>query len=74
MHLDRGIVRTYRWSDGISTRQDNHNNLNCQSSDTKDALRDSIIGPIKDPINPTSLSSNFADFFPEVESPLNPRV
>ena len=46
MHLDRGIVRTYRRSDGLSMRPNDQNTLNCQSADTKDALRD----PLHDPV------------------------
>ena len=46
MHPDRCIVRTYRWSDGLSTRPDNQNILTCQSVNTKDAPRDPLHGPI----------------------------
>ena len=39
MHPDRGIVRTYRSSDGISTRLNDHNTLTSQSADTNDSTR-----------------------------------
>ena len=41
MHIDRGIVRTYRWSDGLYTRPDDKNTLTSQY-DTKNALRDPL--------------------------------
>ena len=39
IHPDREIVRTYRQSDGISTRLDIPNTLTCQSSATNDSNR-----------------------------------
>ena len=46
MHVDRGIVCTYRHSDGLCTRPDNQNTLTCQSVDTNDAHRDPLHGSI----------------------------
>ena len=46
MHPDRGILRTYRRLDGISTRPDNHNTLTNQSSDTKNEPRDPLHFPV----------------------------
>ena len=40
MYLDRGIVSTYRRSDGLSTIPDNQNILIHQSADTNNAPRD----------------------------------
>ena len=46
MHPDRGIARTYRRSDGLSKRPDDHNTLTRQSADTNDAPKDPLHGPI----------------------------
>ena len=46
MHPYRGIVRTYRRSDGPSTRTDDQKTLTCQSADTNDAPRNPLQGPI----------------------------
>ena len=46
MHPDRGIVRTYRRSDSLSTRPDDHNTLTCQSSNTNDAPREKLLVPV----------------------------
>ena len=46
MHPDRGIVRTYIWSDGLSTRPDNQNTFTRQSADTNNAPRDPLHGPV----------------------------
>ena len=40
MHLDRGIVHTYRRSDGLFTRPDDQNTITRQSSDTSNTPRD----------------------------------
>ena len=45
MHPDRGIVCTYRWSDGISMIPDDHNTLTCQSANTNNATREYFHGP-----------------------------
>ena len=41
------ILRTYIWSDGLSTRPDNHNTLTRQSVDTNDAPMDPLHGLVK---------------------------
>ena len=46
MHPEIGIVRTYIWSDGISTRPDNPNTLTYQSVSTNVAPRDLLQGPV----------------------------
>ena len=46
MYLERGIVRTYRWSDGLSTIPDNQNTLTRQYANTNDAPRDPLHGPV----------------------------
>ena len=46
MHPDRGIVRTYRNSYGLSTRPDNHTTLTHRSADTNDAPKDPLHGPV----------------------------
>ena len=46
MHPDRGIVCTYIMSDGISTKPDDQNTLTCQSTDTNDAPRNPLHGPV----------------------------
>ena len=46
MHPDRGTVRTYRRSDGLSTRTNSQNTFICQSTDTNDSPRDLLHGPI----------------------------
>ena len=51
MHPDRVIVRTYRHSDGISTRPNDQNTLTCQSSDTNNTPRDPLHGPVTLPRN-----------------------
>ena len=47
MQLDRGIVHTYRRSDGLSTRPYDQNTLIRQSTDTSDALRDPFTALLK---------------------------
>ena len=42
MHLDRGIVHTYRWSDGLSTRPDDQKTFTRQSTDTNGAPKDPL--------------------------------
>ena len=46
MHPYRGIVRTYRRSGGLSKRPDYQSKLTRQSSDTNDAPRDPLLGPV----------------------------
>ena len=46
MHIDRGIVRTYRRSDGLSTRTDDQNTLTRQSANKNDVPRESLHGPV----------------------------
>ena len=46
MHPDRGILHTYRRSDGLSTRPDNHNTFTRQSADTNEFPRDPLHGPV----------------------------
>ena len=46
MHPDRGIVRTYRQTDGLSTIPDDQNTLTHQSSDMNDAPRDLPYVPV----------------------------
>ena len=46
MHPERGIVRTYRRLDGLSTRPDDQNTLTCQSADTNYAPRGPLHGPV----------------------------
>ena len=46
MHPYRGIVRTYRRSDFLSTISDDQNNLNRQYADTYNAPRDPLCSPI----------------------------
>ena len=47
MQPDRGIVRTYRRSDGLSTIQYEKNTLTCQSADMNNASRDPLHGLVK---------------------------
>ena len=49
MHPDRGIVRTYRRSEGLSTRPDDSNTLTRQSVDANDAPRDPLHIPVASP-------------------------
>ena len=46
MHPERGIVRTYRQSDGLSMITDDQNTLTRQSPNTNDAPRDPLLGPV----------------------------
>ena len=46
MHPYRGIVCTYRRTDGLFTRPDYHNTLTHQSSDKNDAPGDPLHGPV----------------------------
>ena len=46
MHPDRGIVRTYRQSVILSTIPDDQNTLTLQYTNTNDAPRDPIPGPV----------------------------
>ena len=46
MYPERGMVLTYRWSDDISTRLDDHNTLTHQSADTNDEPRYPLLGPV----------------------------
>ena len=46
MYPDRGILRIYRRSDGLSTRPEDHNTLTPQSTDMDDAPWDSLHGPV----------------------------
>ena len=46
VHPDRGIVRTYRHSDGLSTIPYDPNTLTPQSAVTNDAPRDPLLGPV----------------------------
>ena len=46
MHTYRGIVRTRRWSDGLSTRPDDQNTITCQSDNTNEAPRGPLLGPV----------------------------
>ena len=48
MHPYRLKVCTYRRSDGLPTRPDNQNTFISQSTDTNDALRDPLHGPVTD--------------------------
>ena len=44
MNPDRGIVRTYRRSDGLSMRPDDHNTLTFQSVNKNGAPREPLYG------------------------------
>ena len=57
MHPDRGIVLTYRRSDGLSTIPNDHNTLTCQSSNTNDTPRDPLHVHITVLCNPLSTPS-----------------
>ena len=46
MHPYRGILCTYRRSDGLSTIPEYHNTLTIQSSDTNNDPRDLLHGPV----------------------------
>ena len=46
MHLERGIICTYRWSDDLSTRSYGQNTLTRKYADTNNAPRD----PLHDPV------------------------
>ena len=46
MHTDIVMLHMYRRSDSLSTGPDEPNTLPCQSTDTKDAPREPIHGPI----------------------------
>ena len=46
MYPDREILRTNRWSYGLSKRPNDHNNLNLQFNDTNDAPRDPLHVPV----------------------------
>ena len=46
MRPDRLIVCTYRGSDGLSMRPDDHNTLPCQSYNTNDSPREPLHGPV----------------------------
>ena len=48
MYPDRGIVRTYRLSDGLSTRPDDQNTLTRQSVDKINGPRDPRHVPVTD--------------------------
>ena len=46
MYPGRGILRTYRRSDSLSTRPDNQNTLNIKYANTNDAPRDPTLDPV----------------------------
>ena len=46
MHTYRGILRTYRWSDVLSTIPDDQNTLTRQSADTNNVPREPLLGPV----------------------------
>ena len=77
MHLYRGIVRTFRWSDGISTITEEPNISTCQSSATNDAPRDTsqltvLLHGIL-PISRTRYVYDYKYFYGYVYSPMHLR-
>ena len=56
MHPDRGIVRTYRQSDGLSTIPEDNNTLTHQSSDTNDTSRETLHDPVTSSNNRVNFS------------------
>ena len=77
MHPERGILRTYRLSDVLSTIPDDPNTLTCQSVDTNYTPRYPPSRPHSTPLifdqfsHITSLSSFFHENYPIVPSTLH---
>ena len=46
MHLERGIVRTHRWSDVLYPLPEDQITLTCQFANTNGALREPLIGAV----------------------------